>query len=54
MGLLNVVEKQLFFTSKLTSAWHRGVRNASLNTNLQSFDGPMALKGERPSLETAT
>ena len=38
MDLLNLVEKRLNFTSNRTTAWHHGVRDASLNTHLQSFD----------------
>ena len=34
--------------------WHRGVRDAPLNTHLQSFDGPIIVEEERPSLETPT
>ena len=27
-----------------TNAWHRGVRDASLNTHLQSFDSPIPIR----------
>ena len=38
MVLLNLVEKTAIFTSKWTMAWHHGVKDASLNAHLQSFD----------------
>ena len=38
--------------SKWTMAWHHGVRDTSVNTHLQSFDSPIAVEEERPSLET--
>ena len=46
------VEKRLIFTQKWTTILHHGVGDASLNTHLQSFDSPMAMEEERPSLET--
>ena len=52
MVLLNLVEKRLIFTSKWTITWHHGVRDASLNTHLQSFDGPVIVEEEQPSVET--
>ena len=35
MVLLKLVEKWPIFTSKWTTTWHHGVRDASLNTHLQ-------------------
>ena len=52
MVLLNVVEKQLISNSKLTTTWHHGVRDASLNIHLQSFESPIAVEREWPALET--
>ena len=52
MFLLKLVQNRLIFTSKLTTTWHHGVRDASLNTHLRSFDSPIALEQEWPSLET--
>ena len=49
-----MAEKRLIFTSKRTTAWHHGVVDALLNTHLQSFDSPIAMEEERPSLETPT
>ena len=48
-----LVGKRLIFTSKWTTAWHHGVRDASLNAHLQSFHSPIAVE-EQPSLETPT
>ena len=38
MVLLILVEEQLIFTSKWTIAWHHNMRDASLNTHVQSFE----------------
>ena len=54
MVLLNLVEKWLIFISKRITAWHHGVRDASVNTHLQSFGCPIIVEEERPSLETPT
>ena len=54
MVLLKEVEKQLVFTSKWTTAWHRGVRDTSLNAHLQSFESPITVEEEQPSLEMPT
>ena len=43
-----------FFASKWTMALHHGVGYASLNTHLQSFDSPIPMEEEWPSLETPT
>ena len=51
MVLLNLVVKRLIFTSGCTTTWHYGVRDASLNTHLQSFDC-IAVEQEWPSSET--
>ena len=51
---LSLVEKQLIFTSKWTTAWHHGVIDVSLNIHLQSFHSPIIVEEERPSLETHT
>ena len=42
-------KNRLIYTSKLTSAWHQRMRFASLNTSLQSFDGPIIVEEKRPS-----
>ena len=47
-------QKRLIFTSKWTTAWHHGVADALLNTHLQSFNSPIPMEEERPSLETPT
>ena len=49
-----MVQKQLIFNSKWTTVWDHGVQDALLNTHLQSFDSPIAMEEERPSLETLT
>ena len=54
MVLLNLAEKKLIFTSKWTTTGHHGLRHASLNTHLQSFDRPIAMEEERCALETPT
>ena len=36
------------------SAWHHAVRDALWNTHLRSFDCPIAVEEERPSVETPT
>ena len=41
MVLPKLVEKGLIFTSKWTTSWHHGVRDALFNTHLQSFDSPI-------------
>ena len=41
MGLPNLVGKGPIFTPKWTTTWHHSMRDASLNTHLQSFDGPL-------------
>ena len=41
-----------FAPQKWTTAWHPGARDASLSTHLQSFDSPIAMEEEWPSLET--
>ena len=53
MVLLNMVEKRLIFTSKWTTAWHHGERDALLNTHLLSLDGPIIVE-EWPSLQMPT
>ena len=52
--LLMIAQKQLIFASKWTTASHHGVGDASLNTHLQSFDTPITMEEEWPSLETPT
>ena len=52
MVLLKLVEKRLIFSLKWTTAWHYGVRDASLNTHSSAFDGAFIVEEERPSLET--
>ena len=52
MVLLNLVGTRLIFTSKWTSTQHHSVRDASLNTLLQSFDIPITVDEERPSSDT--
>ena len=47
-------QKQLIFTSKWTTVWHHGMVQALLNTHLPSFDSPIAMEEERPSLQTRT
>ena len=44
--------KMPHFTYKWTTVWHHGMVHALLNTHLPSFDGPNAMKEQRPSLET--
>ena len=46
--------KPLIFTSKWTTVRHHGVRDVSLNTHLQSFDSPIGVEEDRPSLEVPT
>ena len=44
--------KAAHFTSKWTTVWHYGVEDASFNTHLQPLHSPIAMDGDRPSLET--
>ena len=46
--------KRLIFTSKWTTVWHHGMIHAVLNTHLPSFDSPIAMGEQRPSLQTRT
>ena len=45
-----MAQKRLIFTSKWTAVWHHGMVHALLNTHLQSFHSPIAMKEKRPSL----
>ena len=54
MVLFILVEKLFIFTSKWTTTWHHSMRDASLNTHLQSFDSSIAVEEERPSVEMST
>ena len=49
---LDLIEKKLTFTSKWTTAWYHGMREASLNGHSQSFESPIFVEEEQPSLET--
>ena len=48
------LKKVLIFTAKWATTWLHGVREASMNTHLRSFDSPIAVEEEQPSLETPT
>ena len=48
------LKKWLVFTSKWTIVWHHGMVHALLITHLPSFNSPIAIKEQRPSLETPT
>ena len=50
----NRPKNRLIFTSKWTTAWHHGLRDASWNTHLQSFDSTNVVEEEQPSLEMPT
>ena len=50
----NTAQKRLIFTSNWTTAWHHSMVHAILNTHLPSFDSPLAMKEQRPSLQTPT
>ena len=53
MVLFILVEKKAhFFTSKWTTAWHHGVRDALLDTHLQALDSPIPVEEEWPSSKT--
>ena len=45
-----MAQKRLIFTSKWTTARHNGVKDASFNTALQSFDVPNAMEEARMAL----
>ena len=47
-------QNRLVFTSKWTTVWHHGMVQAVLNTHLPSFDSPIAMEEQRPSLQTPT
>ena len=49
-----MAEKRLVVTSKSPNPWHHGMAHALFPTHLHSFDGPIAMKEQRPSLETPT
>ena len=49
-----MAQKRLVFTSKLPTLWHHGMAHAIFTTPLRSFDGPIAMEEQRPSLETPT
>ena len=51
MVLLGLVEQQLIFTLKWTTAWHHSLRDTSLNGHLQAFESPIVVEEEQPSLE---
>ena len=48
------LKKRLIFTSKWTTVWHHGMVHALLNTDLHSFDSPITMEEQRPSLQTPT
>ena len=47
-----MAQKWLVFTSKSPTPWHHGMAHALFPTHLHSFDGPIAMEEQRPSLET--
>ena len=49
-----IVLKRLIFTSKWITVWHHGMVEALLNTHLPSFESPISMEEERPSLPTRT
>ena len=49
-----MAQKRLVFTSKSPTPWHHGMAHALFPTHLHSFDGPIAMEGQQPSLETPT
>ena len=49
-----MLKTPLIFTSKGTTTWHHHVRDASLKIRLQSFDSPIDMEEEQPSLEMPT
>ena len=53
-GPEKMAQKWLIFTSKWTTVRHHSVVDALLNTHLPSFNSPVAIKEQRPSLETPT
>ena len=50
----NTAQKRLIFTSRWTTMWQHGMIHAVLNTHLPSFDSPIAMEEQRPSLQTRT
>ena len=46
--------KKSHLIPKWTTAWHHGVGDALVNTHLQSFDSPIIVGEEWPSLEKTT
>ena len=48
------LKKRLIFNSKWTTVWHHGMVHARFNTHWPSFDSPIAMKEQRPLLETPT
>ena len=49
-----MAQKRLVFTSKSPTPWHHGMAHALFTTHLYSFDGPIAMEEELPSLQTPT
>ena len=49
-----MAQKRPFFTSKLPIPWHHGVAQKFFPAHLHSFDGPIAMDEQQPSLETPT
>ena len=49
-----MAQKRLVFTSKSPTPWHHGMAHALFPTHLHSFDGPIAMEEQQPSLETPT
>ena len=49
-----MAQKRLVFTSKSPTPWHHGMAHTLFPTHLRSFDGPIAVQEQRPSLETRT
>ena len=47
-----MAQNRLVFTSKSPTPWHHGMAHALFPTHLHSFDGPIAMEEQRPSLET--
>ena len=49
-----MAQKRLIFIWKLPTLWHHGQPHALFPTHFHSFDGPIAMEEQRPSLETPT
>ena len=46
-----MAQKRLVFTFNSPTTWHHGMAHALFPTHLHSFDGPIAVEEQRPSLE---